>query len=358
MSAWTCERCCDSASTSPARNAPSATDSPACCDSHAEPATTNSTAARKVSRERPAAARAMSHGTRRRAAKNANTTSPIVPSPRRTSSSAPPVVPPWPSTAAPAGASAALPPAAHVASAGTRSTIGTTARSCTSSTPVSSRPCGACSSPRSVIRRNTSAVEDGAIRRPKNTAFAGTAPMAMSAPATTDEVTRTCAMPAIAALLAQLLQVRERELEADREQQEHDADLGQRLDRLGLAHQAQRARADEDAGQQEAHDRRHLEAAQQQVHRQRDAGEEGQLAQDGQFVGHGAGLRGWREVGATLAARRGNQAAESASAGTTLSTSFSARRITVIAVGAPTRSSRERAVQVVDAGDRRGRRSR
>ncbi|CAA9336024.1 MAG: hypothetical protein AVDCRST_MAG07-2462 [uncultured Frankineae bacterium] len=45
------------------------------------------------------------------------------------------------------------------------------------------------------------------------------------------------------------------ELDADREQQQDDADLGGGVDDLPLAHDAERVRADQDAGQQEADDR-------------------------------------------------------------------------------------------------------
>ncbi len=55
-------------------------------------------------------------------------------------------------------------------------------------------------------------------------------------------------------------QARELELEADQEQQQHDAELGHRQDRLRVAEQADAERADDDAGRQIGDDRRRAAA--------------------------------------------------------------------------------------------------
>ena len=63
--------------------------------------------------------------------------------------------------------------------------------------------------------------------------------------------------------LPQPAQAIDRQLQADAEQQQHHADLGQQLDLVGVVHQAQRRGAGQHAGQDEPRDRRDADAAQQ-----------------------------------------------------------------------------------------------
>jgi hypothetical protein len=76
----------------------------------------------------------------------------------------------------------------------------------------------------------------------------------------------------------------ERELEPDGEEQEHDADLGQRLDRLHLAHQPQGGGADRDAAHQEADHAGNAQPVGENDHGNRDRHQDDEVAQEGDAV--------------------------------------------------------------------------
>ena len=71
----------------------------------------------------------------------------------------------------------------------------------------------------------------------------------------------------------------QREFQAEREHQEHDADLGEHLHGSDARHEAERMRAEHHADQQVAEDRRQLEAAHQAQHEQRAREQDQDLAE-------------------------------------------------------------------------------
>ena len=77
---------------------------------------------------------------------------------------------------------------------------------------------------------------------------------------------------------------RQGQLEADREQQEDDADFGERRDGVGLVDEPERVRPDRDAGEQESDDRRHAQPLRDDDDRDGDRDEDDEVAENGDFV--------------------------------------------------------------------------
>jgi hypothetical protein len=80
---------------------------------------------------------------------------------------------------------------------------------------------------------------------------------------------------------AHAAQARQRKLQADREHQEHHAELGEVAGLLAVGHQAERVRSDQDADHQVAQHRRQVEQAEQHH-----AGHGGRQQHEGQFERH------------------------------------------------------------------------
>lgn len=78
----------------------------------------------------------------------------------------------------------------------------------------------------------------------------------------------------------------ERQLEPDREEQQHHADLGQAGHRFRRADQPQAVRPDRDAREQEPDDRGDAKPLRQDDHGDRDGDQDDEVAEEGDFV-HG-----------------------------------------------------------------------
>jgi len=141
--------------------------------------------------------------------------------------------------------------------------------------PTASRPCGASSSPRghgdheteeqSLAKRNLEPSRDterGHDRDPD-----------------LDRATEQYRTP-------QLADPVQRQLEADAEQQQHHADLGQHLDAVHVVDQPQGARTDEDAGDDVTRDRRHAQTAEQRDDGERRHEDDHEVVEEIEFV-HG-----------------------------------------------------------------------
>ena len=76
----------------------------------------------------------------------------------------------------------------------------------------------------------------------------------------------------------------ERQLEPDREQEEHDADFRERRDVVGLRDEPQRVRPDGDAGEQESNDGRDAQTLRDDDDRNGDRDEDDEVAKDGDLM--------------------------------------------------------------------------
>ena len=162
--------------TSPARNAPSASDAPAAAVPSAVSVPIKITAIRNSSRLRVLRIARRARGTTVRAATTTPTTT---------------------NAALPnASTSPSGPPSALPARNGSTSMIGTTHRSWKISTPVARRPCGASISPLSVSTLRTIAVLDSAIKNPRNNATRQLDRNAMPTASVARTVNPICADPA------------------------------------------------------------------------------------------------------------------------------------------------------------------
>ncbi len=159
-----------SATATPPRNAPSASERPASEVIQAVPMQMVRTESKKSSRLRAASTQASTRGTTTRATISTTTTASAA-LPRETASAPAPPPPPRRS--------------------GTASTIGTTQRSWKIKTPTMKRPCGASSSPRSPSKRSTMAVLERAKTNPRTTAAPRGRPPSRPMPVTTSAVSPT-----------------------------------------------------------------------------------------------------------------------------------------------------------------------
>ena len=175
MSSSTWWRYCVSEISTPATNAPSASESPASSVRYADASVMNSTLMMKSSCERRFATRSNHDGIS------------FWPS----QSTAPRIAAAFSAASPRAPASS---PSAR-ASAGTRTSSGTTARSCASSTPMTSRPCGVSVCIRSASMRTTIAVDDIASAAPSASAPCQRLPAAASSAAKSAVVSTTCSPP-------------------------------------------------------------------------------------------------------------------------------------------------------------------
>jgi hypothetical protein len=80
-------------------------------------------------------------------------------------------------------------------------------------------------------------------------------------------------------------EAREREVEPQREEQEHDAELGERVRRLRRLHPAEGVRADHDADQQEGEDQREPKTPQPDDDRERRDEQQQDVFEDAVFQG-------------------------------------------------------------------------
>ncbi len=153
--------------------------------------------------------------------------------------------------------------AAWPASSGKASMMGTTARSWNSSIDTMVRPGPVPMSPDLSSDHRTRAVEDSATMPPHTAASAAGRPPAMATAKAAPPVSSTCTRAAAENRAAQLPQVAEAQLDADREQQQDDADLGHQFDLVAVTNQTEAAGADQDAGEDEPNYRGYVEPAQQ-----------------------------------------------------------------------------------------------
>ena len=128
---------------------------------------------------------------------------------------------------------ASLPGASAAASARN----GTTAMSWNSTTLKASRPCVRLSSARSVSCCTMSTVELMATTPPITMLCAQSMPNRCAMSATTAAVPNTCSAPEAEHLAAQRHHARPREFQAQREQQEDDAELRQQVRGVGFGEQ-------------------------------------------------------------------------------------------------------------------------
>src|SRR3989442_4240568 len=194
----------------PARNAPSASEAPAAAVPSAVSVPIKMTAIRNSSRLRVLRISASARGTIVRAAMmTPATTSAAFPS---------------------ASASPAISPCDLPARKGSKSMIGTTQRSWKIRTPVARRPCGASISPLSVSTLSTIAVLESAIRNPRNNATRQLPRKAEPTASADATVKVICENPAAKNLPPHLLEPAQGKLDANREQEQDDADFGESFD--------------------------------------------------------------------------------------------------------------------------------
>ncbi len=220
----------------PARNAPSANDSPASSVSAASPSVTSSTLSMNSSDERS-----------RATMKNH------------------PCISFWPKNRIAASATAALPAAMASgfhrsappsASVGIAIRNATTARSWNSRMPITSRPCGELSSERSASNFDTIAVELIASAPPSAKPGKPAEVQEMQADHRHQGRDRDLRETEPEHRPAHRLELRQAEFEADREHQEDDAEFGQIAHVRVVRHPGQRVRTDRDADGQVAENRR------------------------------------------------------------------------------------------------------
>src|SRR4029450_3019348 len=77
---------------------------------------------------------------------------------------------------------------------------------------------------------------------------------------------------------------RERPLEPDREQEENDADFGERLDGIRPGDEPERVRSDRDPGEEEPDDGRHAQPLRDDDHRHGNGDEDDEVAKDWDFL--------------------------------------------------------------------------
>ena len=235
------------ASTTPARNVPSAGDRPTALISSAMPTTSRSAAAVKISRSRVRARTRNSGRTRKRppptiAATAARTAS----VPAHAGSRATSVDASW---AAPAAA-------ACVASSGKTASIGMTAMSWKSSTANALCPPAVLSRPFSLRVWSTIAVEESDRVSPMASAGFQARPAASARPPRASAEHRDLEAAEAEDRSAQPPEQRRLQLEPDHEEHHHDAELGEVHDVLPVAaEQAEAERPDRDAGEQVAEHR-------------------------------------------------------------------------------------------------------
>ena len=124
--------------------------------------------------------------------------------------------------------------------------------------------------------REHEAVEDAARRAAR--------PSATATPAATAVVRPTCSAPPSATCRKMSRRRVERELEADREQQQHDADLGQHLDGVHRRRQPQPVGPEQRAGREQARHRRQLEPREDDRDRDGQRGDDRELVEEWQVT--------------------------------------------------------------------------
>ena len=136
-----------------------------------------------------------------------------------------------------------------------------TARSWKRATARNRRPYGAASSSRCLRIGRTTAVDETETRRPKKTAWFGAASPEPREREPAGGRQSHLERAADERRPAERLEAAQRELEADEEEDERDAELGDRLDAARLADPPERVRPDRDAGDEEPDDLRKLQPA-------------------------------------------------------------------------------------------------
>lgn len=156
-------------------------------------------------------------------------------------------------------------------------------RSSTSDQPTAIRPGAAASNPSSVMPRTMTTV-DAVARHMPSTAAPPTGPTEREPePGAERDHDATGEQGAGHRQPAHRPQIGEREPEADAEHQQHDADVGELRGERGVADKPRRVRADRDAGQQIAEQRRLTQALGERA----EGGGGDERDRDGRGPGHG-----------------------------------------------------------------------
>src|SRR3990172_9157130 len=161
---------------------------------------------------------------------------------------------------------------------GVRSIRGTTQRSWKRRIPTVKRPCGESISPRSIRILSTMAVLDRARRNPKKTACSPGRPRTHAPAEMSRMVPTTWRLPPQNHLPVEL---GDRELQADGEEEEDHADLGQQLHLSHIGDEAQPIGAHQNPRGEETHDRRLPQAAEKKHHQRRNPEDRHQIPKKG-----------------------------------------------------------------------------
>ena len=158
--------------------------------------------------------------------------------------------------------------------------MGTTHRSWKTRMPRVRRPWGASTSPRSARPLRTIAVLERATRKPRKTPLSSGNAGERGERGHGQGGERDLEAPAQGEDPGQPAQLSRRELQADREQEERDADLGERLDLVGVADPAEAARPEDGARHEEPRDGGQAQPAQDQDHGERRPEDDDEVAED------------------------------------------------------------------------------
>ena len=180
------------------------------------------------------------------------------------------------------------------ARSGTSKVRGTTMRSWKMSIPRDPRPCGASISARCCSDFSTMAVLLRAIRNPRNTASVAVRPRASDIPKPARAVSPICRVPPSSTMSLIDMSSRQRELDADGEEQEHHADLGHRFQFVDVTDEGESVRPDNHPGHEEPHDHRQLEPREDEGYEYGRPKDRDQVGEEGEAHRDASTASGWR----------------------------------------------------------------
>ena len=163
----------------------------------------------------------------------------------------------------------ALPGASAVASGGSSTSTSTIARSSTTSHPTAMRPLTDSSMPLLSSARSSTTVLATESARPNTIAPASAQPHQVATPTPSAVAIAICTMAPGSAILRTDNKSCSEKCRPIAEHQQHHADLGKLACNLDIGDKTRRTRADDDAGREVAHQRRHLQARSDEAEHER-----------------------------------------------------------------------------------------